>query len=127
MPKCITCGAEATFTYFKRQDPELCIWCATNLPTEIYFLACGISGIKEYIVLPHQVRSGIYEGIWNSFNWMNYPNLVERRKEVQLQFLSKFETVVIKNKEDRYPHKCPKCGSPAYVGFASLDCSKGCK
>lgn len=24
------------------------------------------------------------------------------------------------------PHKCPKCGSPAYVGFSSVECSKGC-
>lgn len=26
----------------------------------------------------------------------------------------------------RYPHRCAKCGSPAYVGFSSVDCSKGC-
>ena len=22
-----------------------------------------------------------------------------------------------------YPHKCPKCGSPAYIGLHSVDCS----
>jgi len=26
-----------------------------------------------------------------------------------------------------YPHKCPKCNGPAYIGFNSIDCSKGCK
>lgn len=24
----------------------------------------------------------------------------------------------------RFPHKCPKCGSPAYVGFSSTECSR---
>jgi hypothetical protein len=27
----------------------------------------------------------------------------------------------------KYPHKCPKCGKPAYVGFSSIDCSANCK
>jgi hypothetical protein len=27
----------------------------------------------------------------------------------------------------RYPHRCPKCQSPAYLGFNSIECSKdGC-
>jgi hypothetical protein len=26
----------------------------------------------------------------------------------------------------KYPHKCPKCSSPAYIGFTSVECSKGC-
>lgn len=25
-----------------------------------------------------------------------------------------------------YPHVCPRCGKPAYVGFAKVDCSGGC-
>ncbi len=24
-----------------------------------------------------------------------------------------------------YPHKCPKCGSSAYIGFSKIDCSNG--
>ena len=27
------------------------------------------------------------------------------------------------NINDKYPHKCPKCGSPAYIGLNSVDCS----
>lgn len=27
---------------------------------------------------------------------------------------------------DHYPHSCPRCQSPAYVGLLSVDCSKGC-
>lgn len=23
-----------------------------------------------------------------------------------------------------YPHQCPRCGSPAYIGFTSVDCSR---
>jgi len=26
-----------------------------------------------------------------------------------------------------YPHKCPSCGEPAYIGFNSIDCSGKCK
>lgn len=25
-----------------------------------------------------------------------------------------------------YPHTCPRCGAPAYVGFAKVDCSAKC-
>lgn len=26
----------------------------------------------------------------------------------------------------RFPHKCPRCGAPAYVGLSSVECSAGC-
>jgi hypothetical protein len=25
-----------------------------------------------------------------------------------------------------YPHTCPRCGAPAYVGFSKVDCSRSC-
>lgn len=25
-----------------------------------------------------------------------------------------------------YPHKCPSCGAPAYVGFVLIDCAREC-
>lgn len=25
-----------------------------------------------------------------------------------------------------FPHKCPTCSAPAYIGFSRVDCSKGC-
>lgn len=34
------------------------------------------------------------------------------------------ENVVIDNSS--YPHTCPRCGAPAYVGLLNTDCSKGC-
>lgn len=27
----------------------------------------------------------------------------------------------------RYPHICFKCKAPAYIGFSTIECSKGCK
>lgn len=30
--------------------------------------------------------------------------------------------------DDRFPNKCPKCNSPAYIGFTAVECSReGCK
>lgn len=28
---------------------------------------------------------------------------------------------------DRYPHTCPRCQGPAYVGAVEVDCAGGCK
>lgn len=27
----------------------------------------------------------------------------------------------------RFPHVCPRCAAPAYVGFSSVECSQGCR
>ena len=32
-----------------------------------------------------------------------------------------------KNTFARYPHKCPRCGGPAYIGLKKIDCMEGCK
>lgn len=29
-------------------------------------------------------------------------------------------------KDDRYPHVCPRCKGPAYVGFSNVDCKAKC-
>lgn len=34
-------------------------------------------------------------------------------------------TVAVQQKAD-YPHTCPRCRKPAYIGFAKVDCSGGC-
>lgn len=28
---------------------------------------------------------------------------------------------------NRYPHVCPRCKSPAYIGFVQVDCSTNCR
>lgn len=35
-------------------------------------------------------------------------------------------TIPIQTARSAYPHTCPKCGQPAYVGFAKVDCSAAC-
>lgn len=31
-----------------------------------------------------------------------------------------------KMEADRYPHKCDRCGAPAYIGLNEVDCQAGC-
>jgi hypothetical protein len=31
------------------------------------------------------------------------------------------------NQLSKYPHKCPYCGGPAYLGLANVDCMNNCK
>lgn len=30
------------------------------------------------------------------------------------------------SKDDRFPHTCSLCGSPAYIGWSVVECSKAC-
>jgi hypothetical protein len=46
------------------------------------------------------------------------------RKEI-LKGLAVPECYLIGN-NGRYPHKCPQCGSPAYIGLISIECSGDC-
>lgn len=32
-----------------------------------------------------------------------------------------------KAKDDKYPHECPRCHGPAYIGLNSVDCKAKCK
>lgn len=41
-----------------------------------------------------------------------------------LQILNKSES--FSSASNQYPHVCPKCGAPAYVGLFSSDCSRKC-
>ena len=38
-------------------------------------------------------------------------------------------SVAAETNTNEYPHTCPYCGSPAYIGFlyGNIDCTKGCK
>ncbi len=33
---------------------------------------------------------------------------------------------VMASPDDRYPHKCPKCDGPAYVGLTTVECKGSC-
>lgn len=32
-----------------------------------------------------------------------------------------------KLKDTRFPHTCPRCGNPAYIGFTAIECSASCR
>ncbi len=34
---------------------------------------------------------------------------------------------LVKLVDDRYPHVCPRCSGPAYVGAVEVDCAGGCR
>lgn len=41
---------------------------------------------------------------------------------------AKWQAVVARSTDpSRYPHICPRCNGPAYVGVVEMDCSRGCK
>lgn len=35
-------------------------------------------------------------------------------------------TDVLIESDDRFPHKCPSCGGPAYIGLMNTECKGGC-
>ena len=37
------------------------------------------------------------------------------------------DMVIDKPHPSRYPHVCPRCSGPAYVGAVAVDCAGGCK
>ena len=118
MPKCICCGAEVS----NLRPTDLCDWCGSQLPGGIPMLARG--DIGEFNC--SETRHIWYQGIWNKSNWMEYPSLKKRREEVR-DICVVEDCYEAQDKESKYPHVCPKCGSPAYIGLTNLDCSGGCK
>lgn len=46
---------------------------------------------------------------WTSAATPNIPFLIDQAKE-----------------DEKYPHKCPKCNGPAYIGLAHIDCKYNC-
>jgi hypothetical protein len=46
---------------------------------------------------------------------------------ISLEVLKRYVVDAPTTDLSRYPHKCPKCTGPAYIGFNSVECSRGCK
>lgn len=53
--------------------------------------------------------------------------LVMDAEESGWRWLPEFPPEEKSRKDEKYPHKCPKCGGPAYVGFSSVDCKNKCR
>lgn len=71
---------------------------------------------------------GIVDSVHPSVNYI----IILRDKVNNKKFIpfvvSDIETILSQSSTDlsKYPHKCPKCSSPCYIGFASIDCSNAC-
>lgn len=37
------------------------------------------------------------------------------------------DSPILKHLDPIFPHTCPTCKSPAYIGFSVIDCSKNCE
>jgi hypothetical protein len=46
--------------------------------------------------------------------------------ESRLPHVEKIDSLENKNSSNEFPHVCPNCGAPAYIGIFSVDCSKKC-
>jgi hypothetical protein len=42
------------------------------------------------------------------------------------KLVDEIEFEIIPAKDDRYPHKCPRCKGPAYIGLNKIDCKAKC-
>lgn len=53
---------------------------------------------------------------------------VEAVDQALKSFVGSIKTFSKSPEPDRskFPHQCPRCGKPAYIGFASTECSAGC-
>jgi hypothetical protein len=54
---------------------------------------------------------------------------VDREALERLRGLLKLpDEYVLPKRSDRgrFPHSCPRCGGPAYVGLNDVDCAEGC-
>ena len=45
---------------------------------------------------------------------------------VLVSFLDSQNEEMKQKVEEKYPHKCPRCGNPSYNGFISVECSANC-
>ncbi len=66
------------------------------------------------------------DGDFITIKWMSPPvkELMEWTNDPEVKRISEEAGARMSSK---YPHKCPHCGGPAYVGFSSVDCQAGCR
>ena len=63
--------------------------------------------------------------ILNSVTILQYPCSTLPLNSVKLNDITEIRACPSTSSKE-YPHTCPKCGAPAYIGLTSIDCSKGC-
>lgn len=88
----------------KGKARTMCDYCAQEVPYFIVKIACG------------EEESNVDYGItFDENNWMTHKSI----RNVGSCAVSKPSV----SKKD-YPHVCPRCGAPAYLGLTSVDCSR---
>lgn len=62
-------------------------------------------------------------------NWIRPSDaqLAQRRVAADVLVTAFGDKVVAVVEASRYPHTCPRCQGPAYVGAVEVDCAGGCK
>lgn len=66
---------------------------------------------------------------WNNDVVITVTGDVKLSWYVPLKHVANFEVDdrVVAKIASAYPHKCPRCQAPAYIGFTDISCSKNCQ
>ena len=69
---------------------------------------------------------GLYDGY---VMWIPHNDLMRPGGTDDMYWISPERQLLVVSKVDtgKFPHKCPRCGFPAYVGLNSVDCSASCR
>jgi hypothetical protein len=112
IPKCACCGAPADYhsSIMPIVNEKICQWCAREINPGIIFLALG-HGCAGAV--------NIEGGTYDVTTWHLFPKLIQRIDSLKNQ------EVKPETDQSKFPHRCPSCGSPAYIGLLSVECSNG--
>ena len=76
--------------------------------------------VVDVLVTPHPLSTGYLQARFTSegVKYVAWVPVAERDTWLRL---------CVPDRDARYPHQCPRCSGPAYVGFVSVDCKLRCK
>lgn len=121
------------FLYDERAKGKKHIGSRINVGAVIY--PVGIEkGINRYIFLvknpecSYELSPLITRGVASEFHlWENAESLWDKIVFLCGWYPGAFDIIDRNHKPEpsgKFPHRCPKCGHPAYVGFTSIECSQ---
>jgi hypothetical protein len=86
---------------------------------------------EPVVLLPKELPALGHEASAADFFSSNDPSPSDRYRRCWVVYLGPVREMLICEgpermaDDDRFPHSCPRCKSPAYVGFTSVECSRG--
>lgn len=145
-------GMQIPINYVDLREFDRCHVIPIGLPTNLHFYRNDTGGICSAAFV---VRSRMFSSVYHIHEHLVRPGIhyvlyaVYHDAYVQLRSYS-IETgtpehdgsiVKMMSVTDRlklsltagsldlklFPHSCPRCHAPAYVGFSDVDCSRGCR